>query len=242
MRRTAVVALATAALLTSTGIVAGQAAAQTPAAHVSSAHSATLIAAQARHAVRVIRLQKKRAAAITFHNAHAAKPAAKKPTAKKPVAKKPVAKKPVAKKPVAKKPVASATTSRAVALARGNRASRDLQGWRPSLYKGAWFQPEVEAIRKCIMDRESNFNYRSVGGGRYFGAYQMNRGLAVGATRTMEAEVRKEMGAEGVRILRSLRRTAPNTWNRYWQDRAFYTIWHGGAGKGNWRGGGLHCF
>jgi len=232
MRRTAVVALATAALLTSTGIVAGQAAAQTPAAHVSSAHSATLIAAQARHAVRVIRLQKKRAAAITFHNAHAAKP----------VAKKPVAKKPVAKKPVAKKPVASAPTSRAVALARGNRASRDLQGWRPSLYKGAWFQPEVEAIRKCIMDRESNFNYRSVGGGRYFGAYQMNRGLAVGATRTMEAEVRKEMGAEGVRILRSLRRTAPNTWNRYWQDRAFYTIWHGGAGKGNWRGGGLHCF
>ena len=70
----------------------------------------------------------------------------------------------------------------------------------------------------------------------------MNRGLAIGATRTMEAEVRREMGAEGVKILRALRSIAPNHWNRYWQDRAFYTIWRNGAGKGNWRGGGLNCF
>ena len=102
--------------------------------------------------------------------------------------------------------------------------------------------PSVEPIRKCIMDRESNFSYTAVGAGTYFGAYQMNRNLAIGATHAMEAEVRKEMGAEGVRILRSLRQTTPNHWNRYWQDRAFYTIWHKGAGKGNWRGGGLRCF
>ena len=67
-------------------------------------------------------------------------------------------------------------------------------------------------------------------------------GLAIAATRTMEPEVRREMGAEGVKILRSLRSIAPNRWNRYWQDRAFYTIWHNGTGKGHWRGGGLNCF
>jgi hypothetical protein len=134
------------------------------------------------------------------------------------------------------------SSSRDVALARGNRASRDMVGWQPSLYQGKWFVPEVESIRKCIMDRESNFNYASVGAGTYFGAYQMNRGLAVGATQAMEDEVRKEMGAEGVAILKALRSIAPNHWNRYWQDRAFYTIWKNGAGKGNWRGGGLNCF
>jgi hypothetical protein len=133
-------------------------------------------------------------------------------------------------------------SSREVALARGNRASRDLVGWQPSLYQGKWFQPEVEPIRKCIMDRESNFNYAAVGAGTYFGAYQMNRGLAVGATQAMEDEVRKEMGAEGVTILKALRGIAPNRWNRYWQDRAFWTVWRNGAGKGNWHGGGLNCF
>jgi hypothetical protein len=132
--------------------------------------------------------------------------------------------------------------SRDLALARGNRASRDLLGWQPSLYQGKWFDAAVEPIRKCIMDRESNFSYTAVGAGTYFGAYQMNRGLANGATQTMEPEVRREMGADGVAVLRALRDIPPNRWNRYWQDRAFYTVWHGGDGKGNWRGGGLNCF
>jgi hypothetical protein len=237
MRRSGVVAIVTAVLLTLTGLVAEGAAAKTPSSHVASARSASLVASSARNAVRSVKRLKK-AASTTFSNATHSKPAAKKPAAKKPAAKKPAAKKPAAKKPAA----TSAPVSRAVSLARGNRASSDVSGWLPSLYQGTWFRPEVEAIRKCIMDRESNFNYRAVGAGTYFGAYQMNRGLAVGATRTMEAEVRTEMGAEGVRILRSLRSVAPNHWNRYWQDRAFYTVWRNGAGKGNWRGGGLNCF
>jgi hypothetical protein len=222
MRRSGVVAIVTAVLLTLTGLVAEGAAAKTPSSHVASARSASLVASSARNAVRSVKRLKK-AASTTFSNATHSKPAAKKPAAKKPAA-------------------TSAPVSRAVSLARGNRASSDVSGWLPSLYQGTWFRPEVEAIRKCIMDRESNFNYRAVGAGTYFGAYQMNRGLAVGATRTMEAEVRTEMGAEGVRILRSLRSVAPNHWNRYWQDRSFYTVWRNGAGKGNWRGGGLNCF
>jgi len=238
MRRSGIVAIATTALLTLTGLVAGEAVAQTPSSHVASVRSASLVAAQARDAVRTVKRQKKQAS-NTFSNGTHNKPAAKKPAAKKPAAKKPAAKPADTSTPPA---ATTAPTSRAVALARGNRASRDLSGWRPSLYRGKWFRSEVESIRRCIMDRESNFSYTAVGAGTYFGAYQMNRGLAVGATRTMEAEVRKEMGAEGVKILRALRQTSPNHWNRYWQDRAFYTIWRNGAGMGNWRGGGLNCF
>lgn len=129
-----------------------------------------------------------------------------------------------------------------LALARGNKDSNDMLGWLPSLYQGKWFDAGVEPIRKCIMDRESNFTYSVVGAGTYFGAYQMNRGLAVATLSAMESEVRKDLGAEGVAILKSLRALAPNKWNRYWQDRAFYTIWHGGDGKNHWRGGGLNCF
>jgi hypothetical protein len=154
----------------------------------------------------------------------------------------PAASAPAAPEPAAAPAGTSGSSSRDVALARGNRASRDLVGWQPSLYQGRWFEADVEPIRRCIMDRESNFNYTAVGAGTYFGAYQMNRGLAIGATVAMEDEVRKEMGAEGVTILRALRDIPPNRWNRYWQDRAFYTVWAHGDGKGNWRGGGLNCF
>jgi hypothetical protein len=233
MRRTAVVALATTALLAVTGLSAGEALAETTTSHVVSARSASLVAGQARDAVRVVK-KRKQLASTTFSNAPHRKPAAKKPAAKQPAATRPADTTPDG--------TTTAPTSRAVALARGNRASRDMVGWLPSLYQGTWFRPEVESIRQCIMDRESNFNYAAVGAGTYFGAYQLNRGLAVTATRTMEPEVRQEMGAEGVKVLRALRRVAPNHWNRYWQDRAFYTVWHNGAGKGHWQGGGLNCF
>ena len=139
-------------------------------------------------------------------------------------------------------PAASSARDREAALMRGSRQAADTSGWMPSLYQGKWFMPAKEEIRRCIMDRESNFNYRVVGAGLYFGAYQMNRGLAIGATHMMEKEVAKEMGAEGVAIVRALRKTAPNTWNRYWQDRAFWTIWRKGAGAGHWRGGSHSCF
>jgi hypothetical protein len=134
------------------------------------------------------------------------------------------------------------TADRELALARGNRQAADLFGYLPSLYQGKWYVAGKESVRRCIMDRESNFSYRAVGAGTYFGAYQMNAGLARGATYTMEREAEKEMGAEGAAIVRALRKTTPNNWNRYWQDRAFWTIWHQGDGAGNWRGGGLNCF
>ncbi len=143
-------------------------------------------------------------------------------------------------------PAADSTGStggdRESSLMRGDRQAADLVGWMPSLYQGKWYMPAKEAIRRCIQDRESNFNYRAVGAGTYFGAYQMNRNLAVGATYKMQKEVAKELGAEGVAIVKALRKTAPHTWNRYWQDRAFWTIWGKGTGAHHWRGGSHSCF
>lgn len=115
-------------------------------------------------------------------------------------------------------------------------------GVRESLYRGKWFVPRHDDRRKCIIKRESNANYRAVSaGGLYRGAYQMNRGLAIGATWQMQKEVRKEMGEDGLSMLRALREVPPDKWNRYWQDRAFWTIWAGGKGKSHWRGGAHRC-
>jgi hypothetical protein len=120
--------------------------------------------------------------------------------------------------------------------------ANELRGVRESLYQGKWFMPRHEDRRRCIMKRESNANYEAVSAaGLYRGAYQMNRGLAIGATWMMQREVRREMGEEGLRIVRELREIPPNKWNRYWQDRAFWTIWSHGKGKHHWRGGAHGC-
>lgn len=142
--------------------------------------------------------------------------------------------------PAADAPAAGSADDREAALARGSRQAADLLGFMPSLYQGKWFMPGNEDVRRCIMMRESNGNYRA-SNGTYHGAYQMSSALARGATWMMQKEVRKEMGEEGVNILQALRSTTPNTWNRYWQDRAFWTIWRDGAGAGHWRGGAHSC-
>ena len=120
--------------------------------------------------------------------------------------------------------------------------ANDHVGARESLYRGRWFVPRHDDRRRCIVKRESNGNYRAVSaGGMYRGAYQMNRALAIGATWEMQAEVRRDWGEEGLRIVRALREVPPDKWNRYWQDRAFWTIWSGGKGKHHWRGGAWKC-
>jgi hypothetical protein len=120
--------------------------------------------------------------------------------------------------------------------------ANELRGARESLYQGKWFMPRHEDRRQCILRRESSGNYEAVSsGGLYRGAYQMNRSLAIGATWMMQREVRREMGDEGVRMLRQLRAIPPNKWNRYWQDRAFWTVWSHGKGKRHWRGGAHSC-
>jgi pyruvate/2-oxoglutarate dehydrogenase complex dihydrolipoamide acyltransferase (E2) component len=129
---------------------------------------------------------------------------------------------------------------RELAFARGSRMAADLSGYLPSLYTGKWYMPGKEDVRRCIMKRESHANYRS-SNGVYHGAYQMSTALGRGATWMMQAEVKREMGDEGVAIVKALRKLTPNKWNRYWQDRAFWTIWRNGAGSKHWRGGAHSC-
>lgn len=176
-------------------------------------------------------------------SAHAAAPANEVfyPEGQEPPAQKAPEAKPDAA-PAAPAPAADADLSamndreREAAHARGSRMAVDLTGWMPSLYQGKWFMPGREDVRRCILDRESNFNYRSTNG-TYHGAYQMSSALARGATWMMQPEVRREMGDEGVAIVEALRKTTPNKWNRYWQDRAFWTIWRNGSGASHWHGG-----
>lgn len=124
----------------------------------------------------------------------------------------------------------------------GSEDSRDLKGFKPSLYRGKWYMPDKEERRRCIAKREAHHNYQAVSaGGLYRGAYQFSNALARGASWMMQAEVKKEMGDAGVDLVQELRTKPMNQWNRYWQDRAFWTIWANGRGSHHWHGGGRSC-
>jgi hypothetical protein len=58
----------------------------------------------------------------------------------------------------------------------------------------------------------------------------------------MQPEVRKEMGDAGLDLIQKLRKKPMNKWNRYWQDRAFWTVWKKGEGRSHWRSGKGRCF
>ncbi|MDD2858348.1 MAG: hypothetical protein PHU75_06670 [Candidatus Nanopelagicales bacterium] len=126
-----------------------------------------------------------------------------------------------------------------VTYAKGESKAADLHGVMESLYRGKWFNAKDEDTRRCIARKETGGNYESVSaGGLYRGAYQMSKALAVGAAWMMLDEVRKELGAEAAATVADLRSTPVQRWNRYWQDRAFWTIWRNGAGSSHWRVGG----
>ena len=127
-----------------------------------------------------------------------------------------------------------------------SRATRDLRGVEPSLYRGRYFVPRLETMRRCIVRRESMGHYDVISpSGSYFGAYQVSRPLARGATWMMLPEHRRLLGAKVARrILADLRDRPMSTWPRYWQDAAFSTVmnWeHPGSGASHWAGGRWHC-
>ena len=126
--------------------------------------------------------------------------------------------------------------------AQGFGAARDTKGLMLSLYRGKWFVKKADDRRRCILKRESHADYKAVSvGGKYRGGYQMSRPLMEGAAWMMMKEVRKEMGPEGVAILKELFTTKSHLWNRYWQDRAFWTIWAKGEGRSHWRSNVYNC-
>jgi hypothetical protein len=57
----------------------------------------------------------------------------------------------------------------------------------------------------------------------------------------MIAESRKT-GDGLIKDIRELRNAPIHHWNRYWQDRAFFTAWRHGAGKNHWYHWNRGCF
>ncbi len=128
-----------------------------------------------------------------------------------------------------------------------SKATSDMRGVEPSLYRGRFFDASKESIRRCIVKRESEGQYdvRGGGGNRYFGAYQMSDALADGATHMMLKEHKKILGTKTARsLMKQLRAMPPNAWPRYWQDAAFSTVYNWespGSGARHWAGGRWHC-
>jgi hypothetical protein len=125
-------------------------------------------------------------------------------------------------------------------------ATKDMRGIEKSLYRGKFYNATSEKKRLCIVERESEAHYDVVSpSGSYFGAYQVSRSLAEGATWMMLKEHKKLLGTPTAKkTLAKLRSKPMNTWPRYWQDAAFHTImnWdHTLSGASHWAGGRWHC-
>jgi hypothetical protein len=118
-------------------------------------------------------------------------------------------------------------------------AAQDMKGYEQSLYTGKWYNPKYESTRKCIMRRESHFNYRAANrSSSARGAYQfLDSQWRVSLTHMLMPE-HKHMKKE----VKALRKKPIHKWNRYWQDAAFWTVWRHGQGKKHWYyGGSLGC-
>ena len=136
------------------------------------------------------------------------------------------------------------TTTPAIAdgLSRIEAQAHDMQGYEPSLYEGKWHSPKHEGFRKCIMKRESHYNYRAANkSSSARGAYQfLDRSWRIPLTHMMIHEDKKTGGYRTPEI-RDLRDKPIHHWNRYWQDRAFWTAFRYGDGKHHWNYAGSPC-
>jgi hypothetical protein len=104
-------------------------------------------------------------------------------------------------------------------------------GYAESLYTGKWYSKTIEPVRKCIMYRESRFNYKAANKtSSARGAYQfLDRSWRVSLTWMLMPEHKKHKSE-----LISLRSKPIHEWSRYWQDAAFFTVWRFGEGRKHW--------
>jgi len=127
--------------------------------------------------------------------------------------------------------------------AAGSLAALDLTGYMPSLYRGQWYSVRWEQARKCIMHRESRFNYKAANkSSSARGAYQfLDSQWRDGLVWMMLEESKKQKDGLSS-FIKSLRDKPIHAWSRYFQDRAFFTAWRYGAGKKHWSLQGSRCF
>lgn len=112
-------------------------------------------------------------------------------------------------------------------------AGRDMVGYRPSTYRGKYFDPRFEQYRLCVVQRESGGRY-SESSGSHIGAYQFSYSLAASARRALRVEMGDVFGRAGLDAVDALAGTAMSSWPRYFQDAAFWTIFNRGAGWSHW--------
>ena len=124
-----------------------------------------------------------------------------------------------------------------------SRNASDLRGFQPSLYRGKWYSPKSEKIRECIMRRESHHNYSARNrSSSARGAYQfLDNSWRSGLVWMFLAESKETRDGLGRHALR-LRGKPISTWDRYWQDRAFWTAWRNGAGRHHWNYPQAQCW
>lgn len=118
------------------------------------------------------------------------------------------------------------------------RAAQDMKGFEKSLYQGKWYKKKWESNRKCIMRRESRFDYRAANGSSSArGAYQFLDSQWRRSLTFMLMPEHKDRKKE----VKALRTKPIHKWNRYWQDAAFYTVWRHGEGAKHWYYPGSNC-
>jgi hypothetical protein len=117
------------------------------------------------------------------------------------------------------------------------------EGFQASLYRGEWYSPKWWKARKCIMYRESRYDYSA----------RNKSSSAQGAYQFLDSKWRDSLvwmmlkesntNDDGLQpVVRNLRDKPIAKWSRYWQDRAFYTAWQHSEGKLHWYYNGSKCF
>jgi hypothetical protein len=123
--------------------------------------------------------------------------------------------------PVSTAAVVTSAPASAPTGERNTKVSRSMTGIRSSAYIGKYYSSRHESTRKCIVRKESHGNYRIASrNGTYKGAYQFNSHLA--------RQTAKKMGRP------DLANKPINQWSRFEQDKAFWTVWNHGKGRGHW--------
>ena len=118
------------------------------------------------------------------------------------------------------------------------KQAEDLKGYEKSLYRGKYYYKGQESWRKCVMRRESNYRYKAKNrSSSASGAYQFLDNSWRDGLVWMMIKESKKTGDDLDPYLRDLFDVHITQWNRYFQDRAFFTAlnfegkW---AGKKHW--------
>ena len=107
------------------------------------------------------------------------------------------------------------------------------RGYQKSAYKGRYFDPRWESVRKCIGTRESHFQYMLSDGGTY--QFMASKRWPVSLAWMMKKETRKVYGKRAAnKMWQVLSQHEVNQWSRYWQDFSFWRVFDHGRGKHHW--------